>query len=35
MIAGIGGLVFGLPIMCDNRTKPVSGKKCDAVVDFI
>lgn len=35
MIAGIGGLVFELPIICDNRTKPVSGKICDAVVDFI
>ena len=35
MIAGIGGLFFALPIMCDNLTKPVSGKVFDVVVDFI
>jgi hypothetical protein len=35
MIAGIGGLVFELPIMCDSRTKPDAGKIFDIGMDFI
>jgi len=35
MIGGVGGVLLVSPIMCGNRTKPVSGKMVFVAIDSI